>query len=128
MASAEECYLAWRGHFETDAWRAEATGSMRAVSAIYFHWACDGVIERPATDVQFDRLTGISSCYQSFMLREGEVLMRPYSCWCTACFNVAVEGPGKRTYLSCNFNVPRCTHAGNSLYSWRNASCRAKTG
>ncbi len=29
MASAEECYLAWRGHFETDAWRAEATGSMR---------------------------------------------------------------------------------------------------
>ena len=34
MASAEECYQAWRGYFETDA---EATGSMRAVSAIYFH-------------------------------------------------------------------------------------------
>jgi hypothetical protein len=128
MASAEECYLAWRGHFETDAWRAEATGSMRAVSAIYFHWACDGAIERPAMDVQFDCLSGISSCYQYFMLREGEVLMRPYSCWCPACFNVSAEGPGKRTYLTCNFNVPYCTHAGNTLYSWRNKSCRAKTG
>ena len=101
---------------------------MRAVSAIYFHWACDGAIERPAMDVQFDCLTGISSCYQYFMLREGEVLMRPYSCWCPACFNVAVEGPGKRTYLSCNFDVPNCNHAGNTLYSWRNKSCRAKTG
>ena len=50
-------------------------------------------------DVLFDCLTGISSYYQYFMLREGEVPMRPYSCWCPACFNVAVEGPGKRTYL-----------------------------
>ena len=46
---------------------------MRAVSAIYFNWTCDGVIERPETDVHFDCLTGISSCYQYFMLREGEV-------------------------------------------------------
>jgi hypothetical protein len=58
MASAEECYQAWRGYFETDAWRAEATGSMRAVSAIYCHWEY-GAIERPAIDVQFDCLTGI---------------------------------------------------------------------
>ena len=39
MASAEACYKAWKGHFETDAWRASAAESMRAVSAIYFHWA-----------------------------------------------------------------------------------------
>ena len=57
---------------------------MRAVSAIYFHWVFDSAIERPAKDVQFDCLTGISSCYQYFMLREAEVLMRPYSCWCPA--------------------------------------------
>ena len=50
MASAEEYYQAWRGHFETDAWRAEATGSMRAVSAFYCHWACDGAIEWPAME------------------------------------------------------------------------------
>ena len=129
MASTEECYQAWRGHFETVAWRAEATGSMRAVRAIYFHWACDGTIERPATDVQFDCLTGISSCYQYFMLREGDVLMRPYSCWCTACFNVAVEGPGKRTYLTCNFLTYLIAPMPATLFNrGANKSCRAKTG
>ena len=37
MASAEECYLAWRSHFETAEWRAGAASSMSAVSAFYFH-------------------------------------------------------------------------------------------
>ena len=90
----------------------------------------DGAIKRPAMDVQIDSLTSISSCYQYFMLREGEVLMCTYSCCCPACFNVAVdgniEGPGKRTYLSCSFNGPYCTHAGNTLYSWRNNSSRPR--
>ena len=62
------------------------------------------------------------------MLREGEVLVRPYSCWCPFCCNVEVEGPGKRTYISCNFDVPYCTHTDNTLHSWRNKSCRAKIG
>ncbi len=62
------------------------------MSAIYFHWACDGAIERPVTDVHYDCLTGISSCYQYFMLREGELLMRPYSCWCPYCCNVEFDG------------------------------------
>ena len=62
-----------------------------AASAFYFHWAGEGEITRPVEDVQFDRLVGISSCYQYFMLREGEVLMRPYSCWCPSCFGVAVS-------------------------------------
>ena len=52
------------------------------------------------------------------------------SCCCPACFNVAVdgniEGPGKRTYLSCSFNGLYCTHAGNTLYSWRNNSSRPR--
>ena len=65
-----------------------------AVTAIYFHWAGEGAIVRPATDVQFDTLVGISSSYQYFVIREGEVLMRPHSCWCPACFDVAVAGPG----------------------------------
>ena len=60
MASAEECWRAWRGHFETDAWRADAKGSMRAVSAIYLHWAGEDVIKRPESDVKFDRLNDIS--------------------------------------------------------------------
>ena len=128
MASAEECYRAWRSHFETEAWRKDAEGSMRAVSAIYFHWADVDEIVRPATDVQFARLTGISSSYQYFMLREGEVLMRPHSCWCPACLNVAVAGPGHGTRLTSAYEVLGCAKRGNSLYEWRNASCRAKSG
>jgi len=126
LVSAEECYRAWQSHFDTDAWR--AAHSTRAVSAIYFHWAGEGAIQRPATDVQFDRLTGLSSSYQYFMLREGEVLMRPYSCWCPACFIVAEAGPGCGTGLTSTYEVPGCIKTGNPFYSWRNASCRAKSG
>jgi hypothetical protein len=129
MASADEACQAWRSHFETDAWREDAERSMRAVSAIYFHWAGEGAIERPNEDEQFDRLTGISSHYQYFMLREGEVLMRPYSCWCPACFEVAAAGPGAGTCLTSDYMVSgSCAKAPSPLYEWRNASCRAKTG
>jgi hypothetical protein len=51
MASAEAFYKALKGHFVTDAWRASAAECMRAVSAIYFHWAGLGDIWRPAEDV-----------------------------------------------------------------------------
>lgn len=128
MASAHECFEAWRSHFETDAWRADAKGSMRSVSAIYFHWAGEGAISRPVTDVQFERLVGISSSYQYFMLREGEVLMRPHSCWCPACFDVAVAGPGRGTRLTSEYEVRGCAKTGNSFYAWHNGNCRAKSG
>ena len=128
MASAEECYLAWRSHFETEEWREHAVAFKAAVTAIYFLWAGEGAIVRPATDVQFDTLVGISSSYQYFMLREGEVLMRPHSCWCPACFDVAVAGPGAGTRLPTDYVVVRCAKAGNPFYEWCNASCRAKTG
>ena len=36
MESVEACLLAWRSHFEADAWREDAKGSMRAVSVIFF--------------------------------------------------------------------------------------------
>ena len=56
IATAEACCEAWKSHFETQEWRDGAADSMRAVSAIYFHWAGEGAIVRPA-DVQFARLT-----------------------------------------------------------------------
>ena len=127
MATAEACCEAWKSHFETQEWRDGAADSKRAVSAIYFHWAGEGAIVRPA-DVQFARLTGISFNYQYFMLREGEVLMRPHSCWCPACFEVAAAGPGAGTRLSTQYGVSGCAKAGNALYEWSNSSCRAKTG
>jgi len=128
MASAEEVCSALRRHFETEAWREDAKRSMRAVSAIYFHWAGEGAIVRPAADEQFDRLIGISSHYQYFVLRAGEVLMRPYSCWCPACFEVADAGPGAGICLTSDYKVDGCAKASDPLYEWRNASCRAKTG
>ena len=128
MSSAHECLVAWKGHFETDAWRADAKRSMRAVSAIHFHWAEDGDIVRPETDVKFSRLEGIKASYQYFALREGEVLMRSHSCWCPACFDVAVAGPAADV-LSSQYKVVGCEHAANpGFYEWRNASCRAETG
>ena len=87
MATAEACCEAWKSHFETQEWRDGAADSMRAVSAIYFHWAGEGAIVRPA-DVQFARLTDISFNYQYFMLRRARsscvrtrVGARPASRW-----------------------------------------------
>jgi hypothetical protein len=128
MASAEECCSAWKSHFETDKWRAEAAVSARKVKAFFFHWGAEGAIFRPAADKQFDRLVGISSSYQYFMLREGEVLMRTYSCWCPACLDVAVAGPGVGTRLNSRYEVHECAKGADPLYRWRNASCRAKIG
>ena len=131
MAPAEECHNAWKQYFETDAWRHDAKNSMRAVSAIYFHWVSekgDNTIKRPMMEVHFDRLNGISSSYQYYMIRQGEVLMRSYSCWCPACYNVAVAGPSTGTSLSSVYEVRGYVNAGNQLYEWRNASCRAKNG
>ena len=130
LASAEACYKAWKGHFETDAWRASAAESMRAVSAIYFHWAGLDDIWRPAEDVHFDVMVGISSSYQFFMLREGEVLARPHSCWCPACFDVATAGRGQGARLApyAGYKVVGCTRARSAFCKWSNKSCRAKTG
>jgi hypothetical protein len=84
---------------------------MRAVSAIYFHWAGLGDI------VQFDVVVGISSSYQISMLREGEVIARSHSCWCPTCFDVATAGPGRGARLA--------PYAGRAFYEWSNESCRA---
>jgi hypothetical protein len=81
MALAGACCEDWKRHFETGAWKASAAESMHAVSAIYFHWAGLGHINRPEADVQFDFVVGISSSYQLFMLRVGEVLARSHSSW-----------------------------------------------
>ena len=61
------------------------------------------------------------------MLREGEVLMRPHSCWCPACFQVATGGPAGSRFSS-QYEVRGCVKASNALYAWHNSSCRAKSG
>ena len=75
MASAQDCYSKWKSHFESERWRIGAKKEKRSVTSMYFHWAGPGDIKRPIADEHFDRVLGISSSYQFFMLREGEVLM-----------------------------------------------------
>ena len=130
MASALDCFEAWQGHFETGEWRAAAVAVKRPVTGIYFHWAGLEDIVRPPT-AQYEVLEGISHSYQFFMLRQGAVLMRRHSCWCKACFAVAMGGPGEGTCLTSDYEVPACERTGADVavfYQWHNASCRAKAG
>ena len=130
LASAEQCFEEWESHFDTDKWRQSARDSKRSVSAIYFHWAGPNDIKRPSVDEQFERIVGISSSYQFFMLREGEVLMRKHSCWCSSCFDVATAGSSRGMQLSsyAGYTVKGCTNIGTSFYEWSNKNCRAITG
>ena len=47
------------------------------------------------------------------MLREGEVLARPHSCWCPACFDLATAGRGQGARLApyAGYKVVGCTRA-----------------
>jgi len=130
MASAFDCYEAWRAEFETDVWRAKAAKEHRSVSAFYFHWAGPNDIVHK-TDARYDVLEGITSSYQFFMLRQGAALMRQHSCWCPACFTAAMAGTGERTFIKSEYLVPGCVHIGKedaALYEWHNRSCRARDG
>jgi hypothetical protein len=75
-------------------------------------------------------VVGISSSYQFFMLRKGEVLARSNSCWCPIWFDLATAGPGQGARLApyVGYKVAGCTRAGSAFYDWSNKSCRAKTG
>lgn len=76
-------------------------------------------------------LEGITSSYQYFMLRQGAVLVRRHSCWCSACFDVAIAGPGEATKLTSEYTVPGCVHVGKgeaAMYEWHNKSCRVRSG
>ena len=130
MASAQDCYSKWKSHFESERWRIGAKKEKRSVTSMYFHWAGPGDIKRPIADEHFDRVQGISSSYQFFMLREGEVLMRRYSCWCPACFDIAMAGPLGGMLLSsyAGYAVAECTRGHSSFYLWSNKGCRAKPG
>jgi hypothetical protein len=57
-----------------------------------------GNIKHPEADVQFNVVVGISSSYQFFMLREGEVLARSHSAY--TFFDVATARPGQGARLA----------------------------
>jgi hypothetical protein len=74
-------------------------------------------------------VVGISSSYQFFLLRKGEVLARSNSCWCPIWFDMATAGPGQGARLApyVGYKVAGCTRAGSAFYERSITSCRAKT-
>ena len=64
----------------------------------------------------FEKLEGIKSTYQFFMLKPGEVLMRIPACWCSACFDVAERGPSRGTALGSYYTATDCSRPGDELY------------
>ena len=99
VASSDDCFQMWRIFFEVgakgEAWRQQQRSEKKPISAMHFHWVASADIYRPDKGaVEYDCVEGISSSYQYFMLRQGGVLIRNHSCWCRACFKVAMGGPG----------------------------------
>ena len=96
---------------------------------------------RPAVPEEFDRIVGIKSMYQYFMLKTGEVLGRPRSCWCIGCLAAALGGPGAATKFTSNYDVKACLHyrpphpplllsspTTSDFYNWNNYACGKKKG
>ena len=80
----------------------------------------DGLsIQRPTATPIVDPLCGILSLYSFFMLSDGVVAARSYSCWCSACSRVRGRGEGtvsEGMYM----NVPGCTRV--YLTRWQERS------
>lgn len=134
VTTAHDCFTMWQNHFELGdngvQWRGEQQRQRKAISAMHFHWVQSAEILRPA-QCQYDVAQGISSSYQFFMHKAGEVLMRSHSCWCRACLKVAMGGPvGGRddSGLTSQFEVPKCTRASDEMYQWDLKSCRCICG
>jgi hypothetical protein len=70
------------GHFGFEKWREAAAEKSRAISRFVFQFAVDGDIQRPAKEIEFERIEQITRSYQYMMIKEGGVLVRRYSCWC----------------------------------------------
>ena len=113
-------------------WRQQQRSEKKPISAMHFHWVTSADIYRPDKGaVEYDCVEGISSSYQYFMLRQGGVLIRNHSCWCRACFKVAMGGPGAgraTSGLDADYGVHECVHATEEFYEWSNKSCRCIRG
>ena len=136
VASSDDCFQMWRNFFEVgakgEAWRQQQRSEKKPISAMHFHWVASADIYRPDKGaVEYDCVEGISSSYQYFMLRQGGVLIRNHSCWCRACFKVAMGGPGAgraTSGLDADYGVHGCVHATGEFYEWGNKSCRCIRG
>ena len=70
----------WRNFFEVGApgeeRRKEQKEAGKPISSMHLHWVASVDIKRPAKNsVMCDTVEGISSSYQFFMHKQGEVLM-----------------------------------------------------
>jgi hypothetical protein len=129
--SAKVCFDKWVGHFSSQAYEANALNENRITFRFHYSGPEDNSqIKRPKSEESFDRIDGIKSSYQFFMLRTGEVLARQRSCWCLGCLAVAMGGPGEDTKLTSSYEVGGigCSKADSKFYEWSNKTCRCKVG
>ena len=97
-----DCYEQWNAFFASDTWRQNHQD--KKINEFQFFWAAPGVIERPTTDVVYEKVPGIQKSYQFVAVRNGVVLARRSSCWCDACAR-------RTSALSSTGVVDGCVHA-----------------
>ena len=73
-----DCYQQWNSFFASDKWRQGHQD--KKINEFQFFWAEPGAIQRPTTDVAYEKLPGIQKSYQFVAVRNGVVLARRSSC------------------------------------------------
>jgi hypothetical protein len=130
VVSAKGCYDVWCAHFCSPERRQREFDADTKGISFKFHYSGVDVegseIVRPKADESFDRIEEIKSQYQFFMLRTGEVLARPRSCWCLGCLSAAICGPDEDCKFTSNYVVRCCSKNNSPFYQWSNKSCRAR--
>ena len=115
------------GHFGSEKWRETAEEKSRAISRFVFQFAADGDIQRPAKEIEFERIEQTTRSNQYMMVKEGDVLVRRHSCWCLHCMQCAMTG---HAALSSDYRIGQCVRgvADPELYEYTNRNCRVKNG
>ena len=98
MNTPEDVFQQLKGHFECESWKAKQSGGAK-IDEFHISFVTEEDIGRPRTLVEFDRIEGISSHYQSFGMRPSAVLKRKFSCWCPPCTAALCAGPAARAPL-----------------------------
>jgi hypothetical protein len=126
LAKPWDCYEQLKAHFDSQKWR--KAHAHRAISHITVQWLGQKEIKRPAVPEVHYRCTDILKTYQFLVLRHGHVARRSHSCWCAACYGVAVRGPLSGV-LGSGLVVKKCTRKRHAtFYEWSNRTCAQITG
>ena len=103
-----------RATFCTDEWLREH--AYMQINEIVVMYLDTSEIERPRVPPSISPLEGIQSLYSFFMLGDGQLLARQWSCWCPACARVRGVSSLKAGWGGV-YGVPECMR--RNLTVWR---------